>query len=107
MPKEIVYTLFSDGAAQTEELAASFAKLLRAGDCLLFYGDLGVGKTTFIRGLARGLGIPASESVSSPTFALIHEYRGGSLPLYHFDLYRLQSDAELAELCFADYLDGT
>lgn len=106
MPKEIVYTLSSASAAQTESIAESFAKLLRAGDCVLFFGELGAGKTTFIRGLARGLGIAANEAVNSPTFALIHEYRG-SVPLYHFDLYRLHDDRELVDLCFEDYLQGS
>jgi tRNA threonylcarbamoyladenosine biosynthesis protein TsaE len=65
---------------------------LRAGDVLLLSGNLGAGKTAFVRGLADGLGIDAGE-VSSPTFTLVHEYRGGRLLLYHVDLYRLDRTA--------------
>ena len=76
----------------TERLAEALAARLRAGDVLLLSGPLGAGKTAFVRGLARGLGIDADE-VSSPTFTLLHEYRGGRLTLYHADLYRLERAA--------------
>ena len=72
----------------TERLAEALAARLRAGDVLLLSGPLGAGKTAFVRGLARGLGIDADE-VSSPTFTLLHEYGGGRLRLFHADLYRL------------------
>ena len=74
----------------TEALGEQFAATLRAGDVVLLSGPLGAGKTAFVRGLARGLGLGAAE-VSSPTFTLIHEYRGGRLTLFHVDLYRLTS----------------
>jgi tRNA threonylcarbamoyladenosine biosynthesis protein TsaE len=77
---------------QTADLARELAATLRAGDVLLLSGDLGAGKTAFVRGLADGLGVPPDE-VSSPTFTLIHEYRSGRLPLYHADLYRLDRAA--------------
>jgi len=75
---------------ETEALGEQFAATLRAGDVVLLSGPLGAGKTAFVRGLARGLGLGAAE-VSSPTFTLIHEYRGGRLTLFHVDLYRLTS----------------
>ncbi len=73
---------------ETAALAKQLAPDLAAGDVLLLSGDLGAGKTAFVRGLAEGLGIDPAE-VSSPTFTLVHEYRGGRLTLYHADLYRL------------------
>lgn len=81
-----------------------FAAQLRAGDVLALCGDLGAGKTHFVKGLAAGLGTEAT--VTSPTFTLIHEYPGGRLPLFHFDLYRLESEDELLRIGFDDYLDA-
>jgi tRNA threonylcarbamoyladenosine biosynthesis protein TsaE len=77
---------------ETQALARELSATLRAGDVVLLSGDLGAGKTTFVRGLAEGLGIDPRE-VSSPTFTLVHEYRGHGLALYHADLYRLESTA--------------
>jgi tRNA threonylcarbamoyladenosine biosynthesis protein TsaE len=92
----------SDSPASTEAFAAQWAQTLAPDTVVLLYGDLGAGKTTFIRGLARGLGI--TEPVRSPTFTLIHEYaihrlpalRG--LPFFHIDLYRLETAAQLHTL---------
>jgi tRNA threonylcarbamoyladenosine biosynthesis protein TsaE len=77
---------------ETQAVARELSATLRAGDVVLLSGDLGAGKTTFVRGLAEGLGIDPRE-VSSPTFTLVHEYRGNGLTLYHADLYRLESAA--------------
>jgi tRNA threonylcarbamoyladenosine biosynthesis protein TsaE len=78
--------------AETAAVASALAATLVAGDVILLSGNLGAGKTAFVRGLAEGLGIDP-EDVSSPTFTLIHEYRGGRLTLYHADLYRLEKAA--------------
>jgi tRNA threonylcarbamoyladenosine biosynthesis protein TsaE len=90
---------------ETAALARALAADLRAGDVLLLSGNLGAGKTAFVRGLAEGLGIGPDE-VSSPTFTLVHEYRGGRLTLYHVDLYRLDgaatADLGLEEMGVAD-----
>jgi tRNA threonylcarbamoyladenosine biosynthesis protein TsaE len=81
--------------AETEQLAADLAARFRGGEVVLLSGELGAGKTAFVRGLARGLGAPA-EDVSSPTFTLVQEYRG-RLTLHHVDLYRLEP-REVADL---------
>ena len=75
---------------ETIDAGSALAARLSAGDVVLLYGDLGAGKTAFVRGLAQGLGA-SDHDVSSPTFTLIQEYRGGRLPLIHADLYRLTS----------------
>jgi len=77
---------------ETQAVAGEMARDLAAGDVVLISGDLGAGKTAFVRGLAAGLGIDPDE-VSSPAFTLLHEYRGGRLTLYHADLYRLERPA--------------
>jgi tRNA threonylcarbamoyladenosine biosynthesis protein TsaE len=80
----------------TRAVAAALAPTLAPGSVLLLSGDLGAGKTAFVRGLAEGLGLEP-EDVTSPTFTLVHEYRGGRLPLIHVDLYRLER-ADLDEI---------
>ena len=91
-------------AAATVAFGRNFAAQLRAGDVLALTGDLGAGKTHFVQGLAAGLDAPGA--VTSPTFTLIHEYPGGRLPLFHFDLYRLDSADEQLRNGFDDYLDA-
>jgi len=90
-----VETGLTNSEEETSAAGERLAGRLRSGDVLLLYGDLGAGKTAFVRGLARGLGAQP-EDVSSPTFTIIQEYRG-RLPLYHVDLYRLQP-IEVADL---------
>jgi tRNA threonylcarbamoyladenosine biosynthesis protein TsaE len=86
----------SHSEAETRKIASALAATLRPGAILLLSGDLGAGKTAFVKGLAEGLGVDARD-VTSPTFTLVHEYRGGRLPLIHVDLYRLER-ADLLEL---------
>ena len=90
---------------ETATVARELAAIVQAGDVILLSGNLGAGKTAFVRGLAAGLGIDPEE-VSSPTFTLVHEYRGGRLTLYHADLYRLDrvatEDLGLEEMGVAD-----
>ena len=86
----------SNSEADTRAIAARLSPALTPGSVVLLSGDLGAGKTAFVRGLAAGLGVDPDE-VTSPTFTLVHEYRGGRLPLIHVDLYRLDR-AELDEI---------
>ena len=95
----------STSEAETRAIAAALAPSLTAGAVILLSGDLGAGKTAFVRGLAEGLGIDPDE-VTSPTFTLVHEYRGGCLPLIHVDLYRLDR-AELDEIGLDPDLSAT
>ena len=95
--------MISNSVEETEKIAAEYARGLKAGDVLFFRGDLGAGKTAFVRGLAAGLGI-APEAVSSPTFTFVKEYRGGRLPLAHFDMYRVGSADDLYSIGFFDYI---
>ena len=92
----------SNSAQETEALGERLAARLRPGDVIAYTGDLGAGKTAFVRGLARGLGIP--DRVTSPTFTIVNEYEGGRLPLFHFDMYRLASSEELFDIGWEDYL---
>jgi tRNA threonylcarbamoyladenosine biosynthesis protein TsaE len=87
----------SAGEADTIAVGRELADELSAGDVVLLYGDLGAGKTAFVKGLAEGLGV-AREEVSSPTFTLVQEYRGGRLTLFHVDLYRLDDPREILDL---------
>ena len=92
----------SNSVEETEALGAELAGRLEPGDVVAFTGDLGAGKTAFVRGLARGLGV--QDRVTSPTFTIVNEYEGGRLPLFHFDLYRLGSADELFDIGWEDYL---
>ena len=90
---------------ETEALGRRLGEILIPPALLLLRGDLGAGKTCFVRGLARGLSVPADEPVTSPTYALMHHYQGRH-DLYHFDLYRLSGWGDLLEIGFDEYLES-
>ena len=93
--------LLSHSPEDTEDIGARLAEQLEPGAVVAFTGDLGAGKTAFTRGLARGLGIP--DRITSPTFTIVNEYEG-AIPLFHFDMYRLNSSEDLFDIGWEDYL---
>lgn len=96
-------TFITNSPAETEKMAALLASKLSGGEVIAFRGDLGMGKTCFTRGLAKGLEFEGE--VTSPTFALINEYLGGRLNIYHFDMYRISSWEELYSSGFFEYIE--
>lgn len=94
----------SKSPIETEKIGEKLALLLNPGDVIAYKGGLGMGKTCFTRGVARGLGY--SGNVTSPTFDLINEYIGGSLSLFHFDMYRIESWEDLYSCGFFDYMES-
>lgn len=95
-------TVISRSEADTERAGEALARGLEPGSVVTMYGELGAGKTAFVRGMARGMGI--SCRVSSPTFTIVNEYAGNGRELLHFDLYRLGSADELLDIGWDDYL---
>ena len=93
--------IYTNNEIETEQAGTEFAKALPGGTVVAFYGDLGAGKTAFVRGMAKGMGISAR--VNSPTFTIVNEYIG-ERELYHFDMYRLGSADELFDIGWEDYL---
>ena len=91
-------------AEETFRLGEMTGGKLKPGTVVCLDGDLGVGKTVFVKGVAKGLGI--KEPVVSPTFTILQEYREGRIPLYHFDVYRIEDPEEMYEIGFDDYLYG-
>lgn len=91
------------GERETEEFGRSLAEKLEAGDVLALIGDLGTGKTTLTKSIAKGLGI--EEMITSPTFTIVSEYFSGRLPLFHFDVYRLSGEDEAFEAGLEEYFD--
>ena len=89
---------------ETIQAAKSFAKTLKPGSVIALHGNLGSGKTTFIKGIALGLGLKDPDEVKSPTFALMHTY-ASRIPLYHFDLYRLESEREIVNIGFEEFVN--
>ncbi len=102
-----LFPFSSDSEGETLELGRQFGLLMKRGDVVALLGDLGAGKTHFVKGMALSLGI-APEDVSSPTFTIAQEYRGAksSIPLFHLDLYRLSSEKELLQAGVEDYVGG-
>jgi len=96
--------ILSPNPAATQQLGARLGELARAGDLFCLEGDLGAGKTCFVQGLGRGLGL--RDAIHSPTFILANEHRGGRLPLYHLDVYRVRSAGEAIGFGLDDYLSG-
>lgn len=89
--------------AATEAAAQALAATLNGNETVAFFGDLGAGKTTFIRALCQALGM--DDEVTSPTFAMVHEYHSGPFPVYHFDMYRVDGEESLFSTGYYDYLD--
>jgi tRNA threonylcarbamoyladenosine biosynthesis protein TsaE len=99
-----VATFTSNSAVETEALGREFGLRLEAGAVVALQGELGAGKTQFTKGVVAGLG--SDDSVTSPTFTIVHEYRGGRLPIYHFDFFRLEHRERLFQVGLDDYLFG-
>ncbi len=97
-------TFTSNSAAETESLGRDFARKIDKGDVVALRGDLGSGKTQFVKGVVAGLG--SGNEVTSPTFTLIHEYSGGRLPIYHFDFFRIEDRQSAERLGLDEYFFG-
>lgn len=95
--------LFSNGSEETARAGEEFAHSLRPGDVVALFGELGSGKTVFIKGVCRGMEVV--DEVTSPSFTLIHEYTG-RVPIYHFDFYRIENQDEFFELGCEEYFYG-
>jgi tRNA threonylcarbamoyladenosine biosynthesis protein TsaE len=98
-------TFTTHSAEETTELGRQIAAELKPGSIVLLRGDLGAGKTTMVKGIAEGFEAAQAGDVTSPTFTLIHEYRGPEVTLYHIDLYRIDTQRELDTLALDDLLD--
>jgi tRNA threonylcarbamoyladenosine biosynthesis protein TsaE len=97
-------TVLTHSTEETELIGFEFARELSLGDFVAMRGDLGVGKTAFIRGMAKYLAPKAR--VQSPTYQIVNEYRGGAVPFYHFDMYRIDDEDSLASTGYFDYIEN-
>jgi len=97
-------TFSTHSAEETTELGRRIAADLKPGSIVLLRGDLGAGKTTMVKGIAEGFKAAKADDVTSPTFTLIHEYRGPAVTLYHIDLYRIDTQRELDTLALDDLM---
>lgn len=104
MPSDKTVTIASRTPRQTEQIGSILGSMLAKGDILALCGELGAGKTTLVRGIARGIGLEGGE-VASPSFTLVNEY-DGPLRLFHIDLYRLTDEKELISIDYEEYLKG-
>lgn len=98
-------TFHTHSAEETTDLGRQLAAELKSGSVVLLRGDLGTGKTTLVKGIAEGFKAAEAEAVTSPTFTLIHEYRGREVTLYHIDLYRIDTQRELDTLALDDLME--
>jgi tRNA threonylcarbamoyladenosine biosynthesis protein TsaE len=98
-------TFQTHSAEETTDLGRQLAAELRPGSVVLLRGDLGAGKTTMVKGIAEGFKAAQADAVTSPTFTLIHEYRGPEVALYHIDLYRIDTQRELDTLALDDLME--
>ena len=98
------FLFVADSVEKTNSLGRELGSVMRAGDMIALSGELGAGKTTFVKALATGLGI-SEDDVSSPSYTLLNEY-DGRIPMYHFDLYRLEGADDVDDLGFDEYMDG-
>jgi tRNA threonylcarbamoyladenosine biosynthesis protein TsaE len=105
MPVGASWEIATASPVETRRAGARLGSVLDAGDVVLLDGELGAGKTCFVQGLARGLGVPRERRVASPTFTLVNEHPG-RVPLFHIDLYRIADASELEELGLREYLGG-
>jgi tRNA threonylcarbamoyladenosine biosynthesis protein TsaE len=94
----------SGSEKETEQIAEEYASGVKPGDVICLYGDLGAGKTQFVKGFVKAFGLSGNE-VNSPTFTIINEYEG-SIPVYHFDCYRLEREEEALEIGAEEYFYG-
>lgn len=101
-----MFKVNSSSFEYTMKIGIELGKLLLPGDLLNLNGDLGAGKTLFVKGVGIGLGIE-QDIITSPTFAIINEYEGEAYPLYHFDLYRLETELDLEQIGYLDYFYGS
>lgn len=97
-------TMITKTPEQTRSLGRKLGEIAIPKDVICLYGDLGAGKTCFTQGIAHGLGIAQDEYVRSSTFVLLNEYKGGRIPLYHFDFFRIENEEEIFDTGFEDYV---
>ncbi len=99
------FAIITKNAEETQSFGETFAAKLKPGDVVSLYGDLGSGKTQLVKGICRSLGV--TQTVNSPTFIIVNEYSSSKFPLiYHFDLYRMKSQAEVLDMGFTDYVNN-